>query len=254
MNFKRIGTLFILLILFGCSSLNKKENIDISNSKNNNVSIKKEEATKFIKVYDPLEPFNRRIYSFNYYADKYVMIPAVEAYEFIMPKIAQKGVSNFFANLQEINTFINSLLQFEGRKATITLVRFGINTTLGILGLFDVASKLKLPKQYEDFGLTLAKYGVGNGPYLVLPLLGPSNLRDATGKLAGIATTSTIDPYSKVGVNVTDLPMTTANVINTRKENEGFRYYESGSPFEYEYVRFIYTKYRETLKEVDDTK
>ncbi len=79
----------------------------------------------------------------------------------------------FDENLQEINTFINSLLQFEGRKATITLVRFGINTTLGILGLFDIASKLKLPKQYEDFGLTLAKYGVGNGPYLVLPLFGP---------------------------------------------------------------------------------
>ena len=100
-------------------------------------------GTKFIEVYDPLEPLNRRIYYFNYYLDKYVLIPAVNTYEFIAPKFVQKGVSNFFSNLQEINTFINSILQFEGRKATITFVRFGINSTIGILGLFDVASALE---------------------------------------------------------------------------------------------------------------
>lgn len=253
MNFKKLNIILIVLMLVGCTTLPKKD-MKKENIKKVKVLNSKNEDTKFIKVYDPLEPFNRRMYCFNYYADKYVLMPAVHAYEFVTPKIAQKGVSNFFSNLQEINTFVNSLLQFEGRKATITLVRFGINSTLGIFGLFDVASKLHLPKQYEDFGLTLAKYGVGNGPYLVLPLLGPSNLRDATGKVAGFATTSAVNPYSEVGVDVTDTPITAANVINTRKENKGFRYYGTGSPFEYEYVRFLYTKYRETLKEADDVK
>lgn len=212
-------------------------------------------GTKFIEVYDPLEPLNRRIYYFNYYLDKYVLIPAVNTYEFIAPKFVQKGVSNFFSNLQEINTFINSILQFEGRKATITFVRFGINSTIGILGLFDVASALELPKTYEDFGLTLAKYGVGNGPYLVLPGFGPSNLRDTAGKAAGIVSISEINPYNQpVGFDVNNPGVTTMGAINARKENQNFRYYGTGSPFEYEYVRYFYTKYRDTLIDVNDVK
>lgn len=212
-------------------------------------------GTKFIKIYDPLEPLNRRIYYFNYYLDKYVLIPAVDTYEYIAPKFVQKGVSNFFSNLQEINTFINSILQLEGKKATIAFVRFGINSTIGILGLFDVASAAELPKVYEDFGLTLGKYGVGNGPYLVLPGFGPSNLRDTTGKAVGIMSVSEINPYDQpIGFDVNNPGVTTMGAIDTRKENKNFRYYGTGSPFEYEYVRFFYTKYRETLIEVNNIK
>lgn len=286
MNYRRVILALSCTFFIGCSSLEKKSNYSEANltkketikehthlkeksyltlnadkkSEYESESIKSEivtkkeiNGTKFIEVYDPLEPLNRRIYYFNYYLDKYVLIPAVNTYEFIAPKIVQKGVSNFFSNLQEINTFINSILQLEGKKATITLVRFGINSTIGILGLFDVASALELPKTYEDFGLTLAKYGVGNGPYLVLPGFGPSNLRDTAGKAVGIASISEINPYNQpVGFDVNNIGVTTMGAINTRKENQNFRYYGTGSPFEYEYVRYFYTKYRDTLIDVND--
>ncbi|MGL5001224.1 MAG: MlaA family lipoprotein [Cetobacterium sp.] len=214
-------------------------------------SIEEVNGTKFIEVYDPLEPLNRRVYYFNYYLDKYILMPVVNTYEYITPNLVQKSVSNFFSNLSEINTFLNSLLQFEGRKATITLARFGINSTFGILGMFDVATSLELPKNYEDFGLTLAKYGIGNGPYLVLPGFGPSNLRDTTGKAVGIIAVSEVNPYeTPIGLDVTHPGITTLSSIDTRRNNKNFRYYGTGSPFEYEYVRYFYTKYRETLVEI----
>ncbi|MGL5545086.1 MAG: MlaA family lipoprotein [Cetobacterium sp.] len=283
MNYKKIMLIISCFFVVGCSSLKKKSDVSYKNSEKRNINekvyIKKKEylklsdgkeflqtpeawngevteykeinGTKFIEIYDPLEPLNRRIYYFNYYLDKYILIPAVNTYEYITPEFVQKGVSNFFGNLQEINTFLNSLLQFEGKKATITLARFGINSTFGVLGLFDVASALELPKTYEDFGLTLAKYGIGNGPYLVLPGFGPSNLRDTTGKAAGILTVAEINPYDNpVGVDVTHPGVSGMSVINTRQENKNFRYYGTGSPFEYEYVRYFYTKYRETLVDI----
>ncbi|MDX8335383.1 MULTISPECIES: MlaA family lipoprotein [Cetobacterium] len=288
MNYKIAIATLSCLFFIGCSSLKKettssnkdlvvkenveknsslvdkkKEYLNLSNGKevvynpqnsaNEVVEEKEINGTKFIEVYDPLEPLNRRIYYFNYYLDKYLLIPAVNTYEFIAPTVVQKGVSNFFSNLQEINTFINSVLQFEGRKATITLVRFGINSTIGILGLFDVATALELPKTYEDFGLTLAKYGVGNGPYLVLPGFGPSNLRDTTGKAVGIASVSEINPYdSPIGFDINNPGVTATSVVNERKQKKNFRYYGTGSPFEYEYVRYFYTKYRDTLINVND--
>lgn len=286
MNYKKLSLVLGCLFFISCSSLKTKDNVSEKkiekkeslkqqvNLKNNeylNLGVGKEilyqpeeiksevvekkevNGTKFIEIYDPLEPLNRRIYYFNYYLDKYVLIPAVNTYEFIAPKFVQKGVSNFFSNLQEINTFINSVLQFEGRKATITFVRFGINSTIGILGLFDVASALELPRVYEDFGLTLAKYGVGNGPYLVLPGFGPSNLRDTAGKAAGLVSISEINPYNEpIGFDVNNPGVTTMGAINTRKENQNFRYYGTGSPFEYEYVRYVYTKYRDMLVNVNE--
>ena len=283
MSYKKAFLALSCVFFMGCSSLNKNssgltkseiqeekhthlkekkylslktgEQIDYKAEDIRSEVVEKKEinGTKFIEVYDPLEPLNRRIYYFNYYLDKYVLIPAVNTYEFIAPKFVQKGVTNFFSNLQEINTFVNSVLQLEGRKATITLVRFGINSTIGILGLFDVASALELPKTYEDFGLTLAKYGVGNGPYLVLPGFGPSNLRDTTGKAVGIMSVSEVNPYDQpIGFDVNNPGVTTMGVINARKENQNFRYYGTGSPFEYEYVRYFYTKYRDTLIDVND--
>lgn len=205
-------------------------------------------GTKFIEIYDPLEPLNRRIYYFNYYLDKYVLIPAVNTYEFITPDLVQKGVNNFFSNLQGVSTFLNSLLQFKGKKATITLARFAINSTFGILGVFDVASALELPKTYEDFGLTMAKYGVGDGAYLILPGFGPSNLRDATGLGLGALTLAETNPYnSATGVDINNWGVVGLGGVNQRKKQKSFRYYGTGSPFEYEYVRFIYTTYRNTL-------
>lgn len=286
MNYKKIVLVMSCMLLVSCSLLKTKDSEDNlvkdekieqhthlkssdylkfgngkeilfqpENIKSEIAEEKEVDGTRFIEVYDPLEPLNRRIYYFNYYLDKYLLIPAVNTYEFIAPKLVQKSVSNFFSNLQEINTFINSVLQLEGKKATITFARFGINSTIGILGLFDVASTLELPKTYEDFGLTLAKYRVGNGPYLVLPGFGPSNLRDATGKAVGLMSVSEINPYDEwVGVDVNNIGVSTMQVINTRRENKNFRYYGTGSPFEYEYVRYFYTRYRDTLIDINDVK
>lgn len=283
MNYKKLAILICFIGLMGCSSTKQRsvkqekekqytileesriqngEYLELSNGQKtvlepvvfeNEVAEKKEiNGTKFIEVYDPLEPLNRRIYYFNYYLDKFVLIPAVNIYEFVTPTILQDGVSNFFTNLQEVNIFANSLLQIKGKKATIAFTRFLINSTLGIFGLFDVATALELPAVYEDFGLTLAKYGVGDGPYLVLPGFGPSNLRDGTGQAVGLFTLYKTNPYDNVGLDTNNWEYGAAGTINARKKNKNFRYYGTGSPFEYEYVRYLYTEYRNTLAEVNN--
>ena len=130
---------------------------------------------------DPLESFNRSMFAFNEGADKYAFKPVAQGYDFIMPGFASKGVSNFFNNIDDIVVFFNQLLQFKMTEAVATSARFVFNTTFGIFGLIDVATYMDLPKQNEDFGQTLAVWGVGSGPYLVLPLIGPSTIRDTAG-------------------------------------------------------------------------
>ena len=130
---------------------------------------------------DPFEKFNRSILKFNLKADKYVLKPVAKTYNKAVPRPVRNGLRNFFSNLREPVTVLNDLLQGKFRKAGRDTGRFVINTTLGFLGLNDVASHLGFPKEREDFGQTLAVWGVPSGPYLVLPFLGPSNLRDAFG-------------------------------------------------------------------------
>ncbi len=130
---------------------------------------------------DPFEKFNRSMFEFNEGFDKYALKPAAEGYSFIMPDFASKGVSNFFSNVDDIVVFFNQLLQFKFTEATSTSARFVFNTTFGLLGLIDFASGMDLPKYNEDFGQTLAVWGVDSGPYLVLPFIGPSTIRDTAG-------------------------------------------------------------------------
>lgn len=130
---------------------------------------------------DPLESFNRSIFAFNEGVDKYALKPVAEGYNFIMPNFASKGVSNFFSNVDDIVVFFNQLLQFKLADAAATSARFVFNTTFGLLGLIDVASEMDLAKKNEDFGQTLAVWGVPSGPYLVLPILGPISVRDTAG-------------------------------------------------------------------------
>ncbi len=130
---------------------------------------------------DPLESFNRSMFAFNEGFDKYALRPAAEGYNYVMPDIASKGVSNFFNNLDDIVVFFNQLLQFKIHEAVATSARFVFNTTMGLLGLIDVATEMDLPKYNEDFGQTLAVWGVPSGPYLVLPILGPQTFRDSAG-------------------------------------------------------------------------
>ena len=130
-------------------------------------------------AHDPLEGFNRAMYTFNDKLDKYVLKPVAKGYHAVAPTPVRRSVANFFSNLHDPAVMLNNLLQGKPGQAASDLGRFMVNSTIGIFGLFDVSSKFGLPKHDEDFGQTLAVWGVGDGPYLVLPFFGPSNMRDA---------------------------------------------------------------------------
>ncbi|MDP3483377.1 MAG: VacJ family lipoprotein [Sulfuricella sp.] len=130
---------------------------------------------------DPLEPLNRGIYKFNDVVDKAVLKPVATGYKEAMPDPVRTAVGNFFSNLDDVLVLLNDLLQFKLEQAASDFSRLVWNTSVGIAGLIDVATPMDLPKRNEDFGQTLGYWGVGNGPYLVLPFLGPSTLRDAVG-------------------------------------------------------------------------
>jgi phospholipid-binding lipoprotein MlaA len=200
-----------------------------------------------VGIYDPLEPFNRSMYNFNAGFDHYVFLPVVAGYEFVMPDIAQTGVSNFFNNLGEIKNLINNALQGEVLDSGVTLSRFAINSTVGVLGVWDPATKMGLFVREEDFGQTLGKWGVNNGPYLVLPFFGPSTIRDAGGLAFDYGANQKIDlldlndDANKDGIRVS---LTALQAIDARKTTK-FRYYETGSPFEYSLVRYMYIQMRD---------
>jgi phospholipid-binding lipoprotein MlaA len=130
---------------------------------------------------DPLEPLNRGIYKFNDGADNLVIKPAALFYQQIVPQFMRSGVSNFFSNINDVIVALNNLLQGKFSDAGSDVTRLAINTTVGVLGLFDFATGWGFDKHEEDFGQTLGYWGIGNGPYIVLPILGPSNLRDSVG-------------------------------------------------------------------------
>ena len=133
------------------------------------------------EVNDPLEDLNRKTYEFNEKLDSTILKPTAELYSKFPPKVKQ-GVTNFFNNLEEIDTSVNQLLQGKPKKSLNDFTRFVINSTIGIGGLFDVASKMGLERHEEDFGQTLAVWGVPEGPYIMLPFLGPSTLRDTASR------------------------------------------------------------------------
>ncbi len=130
---------------------------------------------------DPLEPLNRAVFEFNEGADRYVIKPIAEGYRAVVPQFMRTGVGNFFRNLDDLFGGINSLLQGKTVAAGDDFGRVLINTSFGILGIFDVASEAGIERSAEDFGQTFGWWGIGPGPYLVLPLLGPSSVRDTAG-------------------------------------------------------------------------
>ena len=137
-----------------------------------------------LRVYnraDPLEPINRSIYKFNDTVDKAVIKPVARGYQAVMPAVGKIMLSNFFSNLDDVVVTANDLLQFKLAQGFSDGTRFFVNSTIGVFGLIDVASTGGLRKHDEDFGQTLGKWGVGNGLYLVLPILGPSTVRDSIG-------------------------------------------------------------------------
>ena len=127
---------------------------------------------------DPLESYNRSMTNFNEQVDAMVLKPVATAYKEVMPGPVRTGVSNFFANLGDVWSFVNNVLQLRGEAAASSFMRVNVNTFMGLGGLLDIASELGIDRYKQDFGLTLGRWGVGTGPYLVLPILGPSTVRD----------------------------------------------------------------------------
>jgi phospholipid-binding lipoprotein MlaA len=150
------------------------------------------DAEKEVEISDPLEPMNRAIYGFNSTLDKYMLEPAAKTYKFVVPKPGRQAVRNILSNLSEPVTLLNSALQGNTEGSFTSFWRFTLNSTFGICGIFDIASVAGLKANKEDFGQTIGYYGLGSGPYLMLPILGPSNGRD----LVGSVVDSVSDPYN----------------------------------------------------------
>jgi phospholipid-binding lipoprotein MlaA len=180
--------LLSVVFLSGCTTL-PKPGPDTEPAIRQQADLVPEGTVLDVEVYDPIEGFNRGSYRFNHYFDKYFFLPIVKGYQFIMPDYAEDRVSSFVDNVYEFNNFTNNLLQLKFKETGITLSRFVINTTVGVAGLWDPSTHWGLHRQPEDFGQTLGHYGVGHGPFIVLPIFGPSNLRDTTGQ-ASLPSTS----------------------------------------------------------------
>jgi len=169
------------------------------------------------EIYDPFEPVNRAIFSFNNVADRIVLEPIAKGYK-KLPSPLQSGINNFLSNLRAPLVVINQLLQGQGENAIQSTGRFFVNSTVGVLGLIDVAEKIGLEEKEEDYGQTLATWGVGDGFYIVLPLFGPSNLRDTSGMVLTMMT----DPINAYAVSEGEswlVPMRTAiNAVDTRSQ------------------------------------
>jgi len=136
-------------------------------------------ATRSVQdpVYDPLEKINRGIYAFNTKLDDYVIRPTAVGYRAVTPDVVETGVTNFFNNLDDVNVIVNDILQGKFKQAGSDIGRFIVNSTVGLLGIFDIGSRIGLEKHYETWGQTFGKWGFGEGPFIMLPLYGPSNLR-----------------------------------------------------------------------------
>lgn len=192
---------------------------------------------------DPFQDLNRTTHQFNLKLDKYIARPAAVAYTSLTPDPVEKGISNIFANLDEIGNVANDLLQGKFSQAANDSARFVINTTFGIGGLFEVAEPLGLPKnEGEDFAQTLATWGVPSGPFLMLPLVGPSTLRDAPSKFVDTLT----NPISELDEVSDRNSLRVLSLLSARAELLDYDDVISGD--NYIFIRDIYIQRREYLE------
>lgn len=188
---------------------------------------------------DPYENFNRRMFSFNDKVDSYVAEPVSSAYKWITPQFMQTGVYNFFNNLKNINVVINDVLQAKFKQSAQDTGRFTINTTVGVVGLFDVAKHVGLEQNEEDFDQTLAVWGVPQGSYLVLPFLGPSTSRGIPGAVFDTAA----NPATYVG-----MPIQVVSMLNTRASAEGaLKFIDEAALDPYVFTRESFLQWRNNL-------
>ena len=191
---------------------------------------------------DPLEDFNRAAYSFNDLLDQALIEPLARGYNYITPAPVNRGVTNFFNNLRDVRSAVNNLLQLKIGRAFSDVGRVAVNSTIGILGLMDVASNMDLPRYGEDFGQTLGVWGMGPGPYIVLPLLGPSSGRDAVGLVADWFT----DPLNYLEDDTARLALRGLNIIDTRADLlNASRVLDQAALDPYAFIRDAYLQRRE---------
>ena len=193
---------------------------------------------------DPLEPLNRTIYKFNDGVDNLFAKPAAEIYRGLVPEIVRTGVSNFFSNINDVIVALNGLLQGKFTQAALDVARITVNTTVGLLGTIDVATEMGLEKHNEDFGQTLGYWGLGSGPYLVLPFVGPSSVRDAVGWFVDIKT----DPKTYVDPVRDRNLLYGVNYVSRRSELlDAGRLLEVAALDPYDFLRDAYLQRRQNL-------
>ena len=214
----RIGILVTILLLGGCATTSQSN--------------------------DPLEGYNRAMYSFNDLADRAVLKPVAKAYDAVTPDPISRGISNFFSNLNEITVILNDLLQFKFSQAADDTGRFLLNSTVGFAGIFDVAGYAGHQSHDEDFGQTLGAWGVEPGAYVVLPFFGPRNVRDSFGLVADIYT----DPVTYIKDNGDRNAFVATRIIDNRATLlSAEKVLDEASLDEYAFVRDAYLQRRQNL-------
>ena len=209
-------------------------------------------------VDDPLEPMNRVIFDVNDFLDRLLIRPITELYRFVAPDYLRDRVANVVANIGEPVIFANDLMEGRWNSSWITLQRFGVNTTVGVAGIWEVADGWGLPKQSGDFGQTLHIWGINAGPYLVLPLFGPSNFRDAI----GLGVDTAMSPWQYVAYagggqgdeNRYNFSEWGADGLTRRDQSiEGLDALRAGSLDFYAEMRSVYKQYRDKQLGIKDT-
>ncbi len=191
------------------------------------------------EVSDPLEGLNRRVFALNQFLDRWLLKPAAKGYRWITPSFVDRGVSNFFKNLGDVPNFVNAGLQGDFRQMSVSAGRVVVNTTIGVAGFIDVASDAGLERRPEDFGQTLATWGVGAGPYVELPLFGGRNLRHAFSMIPDTG----LDPVFYVENIETRLGLTGLRIIDVRADLMAVEALVSGD--RYSFIRDVYQQNRD---------
>ncbi len=193
---------------------------------------------------DPLEPMNRSIYKFNDAVDGAVLKPLATGYKAALPSPIRRGITNFFNNISDVWSMVNHTLQFEFANAGKTAARLGINTFLGIGGLFDIATDANITPPKADLGQTLGKWGVPSGPYVVIPILGPSSVRDGTGTI----TATYYDPVNLLSDRATRSALTLTRITDVRAQLlSATDAVDEIALDKYSFVRDIYLKRRQNM-------
>jgi phospholipid-binding lipoprotein MlaA len=193
---------------------------------------------------DPIEPLNRGVYQFNDALDKVLLKPAAEVYRGVLPQFVRTSVSNIFSNINDVIVALNNLLQGKFIDSVSDVGRIAVNSTIGVLGIFDVATHLGMEKHDEDFGQTLGYWGIGDGPYLVLPFFGPKNLRDTVGLFVDYKT----DPITYIDPTRDRNIVRGVRIVNRRSELlETSKILETAALDPYEFVRDAYLQRRRNL-------